>query len=76
VPSLKCTFGEFIEVIVAHGFVLHRQSGTSHAIYRREQGGDVRIVVVAAHNLKEEIKPGTLQSMIRQTGLPKRLFRK
>jgi predicted RNA binding protein YcfA (HicA-like mRNA interferase family) len=76
VPSLKCTFGEFIEIITRQGFVLNRQSGTSHAIYRREQGAEIRSVVVAAHNLKEEIKPGTLQSMIRQSGLPKRLFRK
>jgi predicted RNA binding protein YcfA (HicA-like mRNA interferase family) len=74
VPSLKCTFGELIEVILRNGFVLHRQSGTSHAIYRREQGGEVRRVVVEAHGLKEEIKPDTLQSMIRQSGLPKRLF--
>jgi hypothetical protein len=41
---------------VRNGFVLHRQSGTSHAIYRREQAAEVRSVVVAAHNLKEEIK--------------------
>jgi predicted RNA binding protein YcfA (HicA-like mRNA interferase family) len=41
VPSLKCTFGEFIEIITRHGFVVHRQSGTSHAIYRNEQDGQV-----------------------------------
>ena len=75
-PSLKCTFGEFVEIITLNGFVLHRQSGTSHAIYRREHGAEVRSIVVAAHNMKEEIKPGTLQSLIRQSGLPKRLFRK
>lgn len=75
-PSLKCTFGEFIEIITRNGFVLHRQSGTSHAIYRREHGTDIRSIVVAAQNMNEEIKPGTLQSMIRQSGLPKRLFRK
>jgi predicted RNA binding protein YcfA (HicA-like mRNA interferase family) len=61
---------------VRNGFVLHLQSGTSHAIYRREQAAEVRSVVVAANNLKEEIKPGTLQSMIRQSGLPKHLFQK
>jgi predicted RNA binding protein YcfA (HicA-like mRNA interferase family) len=76
VPSLKCSFGEFIEIIERNGFILHRQSGTSHAIYRREHAGDVWSVVIAAHSIKDEIKPGTLQSMIRQSGLPKRLFRK
>jgi predicted RNA binding protein YcfA (HicA-like mRNA interferase family) len=50
VPRLKCTFGQFVEIIVKNGFSLHRQSGTSHAIYRCEQGGEVRSVVVAAHN--------------------------
>ena len=38
--------------------------------------GEVRFVDVAAHSLNDEIAPGTLNSMIRQSGLSKRLFRK
>src|SRR5574337_1294252 len=31
--------------------------------------------LVAAHRMSDDIRPGTLPSMIRQSGLPKRLFR-
>jgi predicted RNA binding protein YcfA (HicA-like mRNA interferase family) len=35
----------------------------------------VRLVVVACHSENDDIKPGTLSSMIRQSGRPKRTFR-
>ena len=34
-----------------------------------------RLVVVACHSENDDIKRGTLASMIRQSGLPKRTFR-
>jgi predicted RNA binding protein YcfA (HicA-like mRNA interferase family) len=74
VPRLKCTFRRFIEIIEAHGFVLQRQEG-SHRRYRGEHGGQVWLVTVAFHAIGDEIKPETLASMIRQSGLPKKLFR-
>jgi predicted RNA binding protein YcfA (HicA-like mRNA interferase family) len=76
VPRLKCTFGEFIAIIESNGFVLHRHGATSHRRYRAVIGGKVYFVDVAGHNDKDEIAPGTLVSMIRQSGLPKRLFRR
>ena len=75
VPRLNCTFDEFVEIIVAHGFSLHRQGATSHRRYRAEIDGVVYFVDVAGHG-NERIKPGTLKSMIRQSGLPSRIFRK
>ncbi|WP_084705154.1 type II toxin-antitoxin system HicA family toxin [Beijerinckia mobilis] len=75
-PRLKCTFGEFLEILKAHGFILHRHNGTSHAIYRKEDEKGVSFVTVAMHSSGEEIKPDTLRSMIRQSGLPKKIFRK
>jgi predicted RNA binding protein YcfA (HicA-like mRNA interferase family) len=75
-PRLKCTFREFIAIIEKHGFVLHRQGAGSHCRYRAVMDNEVRFVDVAAHNLNDEIALGTLNSMIRQSGLPKRLFRK
>ncbi|MGA9826644.1 MAG: type II toxin-antitoxin system HicA family toxin [Methylocystis sp.] len=33
------------------------------------------LVTVAAHSYSDEIKPGTLAAMIRQSGLPRNLFR-
>jgi predicted RNA binding protein YcfA (HicA-like mRNA interferase family) len=72
VPRLKCTFREFIEIILAHKFWLERQE-SSHRQYKDAAGNRV---TVAAHDLGDEIKPGTLNTMIRQSGLPKSLFRK
>lgn len=68
-------FSRFIEIIRANGFELHRQGSGSHAIYRGVVGGDVKLVTVAAHRMSDEIKPGTLAAMVRQSGLPKGIFR-
>lgn len=68
-------FSRFIEIIRANGFDLHRHGSGSHAIYRAEINNEVKYVTVAAHRMSDEIKPGTLSTMIRQSGLPKNLFR-
>ncbi|MDR3460937.1 MAG: type II toxin-antitoxin system HicA family toxin [Beijerinckiaceae bacterium] len=75
-PRLNCTYGEFIEIIKAAGFTLHRHDGTSHQRWRCVVGGRVRMVDVTPHSLGSQIPLGTLQSMIRQSGLPKNSFRK
>jgi predicted RNA binding protein YcfA (HicA-like mRNA interferase family) len=72
VPRLKCTFRDFISIILAHKFWLERQDG-SHRQYKNDAGNRV---TVAVHDLGDEIKPGTLKSMIRQSGLSQKLFRK
>lgn len=74
-PRLNCTFERFIAILEAHGFALHRHEGTSHRQYRGIVSGQIRLVTVAAHRMADTIKPGTLASMIRQSGLPKALFR-
>jgi predicted RNA binding protein YcfA (HicA-like mRNA interferase family) len=68
------TFREFINILEAHGFELDRQPG-SHRVYKGVVVGRTRVVLVAGHQDGEEIKRGTLNSMIRQSGLPKRVFR-
>ena len=75
-PRLKCTFRDFIQIILKQGFLLVRHDGTSHQVYRGLVDGKPHVVVVAAHHLGDEIKAGTLDAMIRQTGLPKTLFRR
>jgi predicted RNA binding protein YcfA (HicA-like mRNA interferase family) len=76
VPRLKCSYSEFLKIIEGCGFTLHRQGATSHRRYRGVIDGRVRFVDLAPHNPNAEIPIGTLNSMIRQSGLPKRLFRK
>ncbi|WP_234820157.1 type II toxin-antitoxin system HicA family toxin [Rhodopseudomonas palustris] len=48
----------------------------SHRRYVGTVDGKIKNVTVAFHNINDEIKPDTLASMIRQSGLPKHLFRK
>jgi predicted RNA binding protein YcfA (HicA-like mRNA interferase family) len=77
VPRLKCTFREVIEIIEANGFTIvpGRQSG-SHRQYKRTIGSEVRLVTIAYHSINDDVRPDTLASIIRQSGLPKRTFRK
>ena len=75
-PRLKCNFGEFIQIIERHGFLLHRHDATSHRRYRGVVDGEVRFVDIAPHSAKDDVPTGTLQSIIRQSGLSKTLFRK
>ena len=74
-PRLKCTFRDFIKIIEAYGFEIDRQDG-SHRQYVGNVGGTRRIVTVAFHNVGDPIRPDTLKSMIRQSGLSQKLFRK
>jgi predicted RNA binding protein YcfA (HicA-like mRNA interferase family) len=67
-------FRDLIRILEAHGFVLDRQRG-SHRTYKGLVAGKMRVVTVACHRESDEVKRGTLSSMMRQSGLPKRLFR-
>lgn len=67
-------FRDFIRILVKNGFELDRQRG-SHCIYKARIDGRTRLVLVACHSENDDIKPGTLASMIRQSGLPQRTFR-
>lgn len=69
------TFKAFVKIIEAHGFVVDRQNGTSHRIYKGTVAGKTRLVTVAAHNWTDHINPNTLRSMMRQSGLSKKTFR-
>lgn len=67
-------FSRFVQILEENGFELDRTSG-SHRQYQGFVDGHRRLVTVAAHRLGADIKPRNLASMIRQSGLPKRLFR-
>jgi len=67
-------FRDFLRVLAEHGFTQVRQRG-SHRIFQGSAGGKTRVVVVAYHGEGGDIAPGTLKSMIRQSGLDKRFFR-
>ncbi|MBI5888864.1 MAG: type II toxin-antitoxin system HicA family toxin [Deltaproteobacteria bacterium] len=58
--------GELIKVLNKIGFVLKRQSGTSHAIYYRAHDG--KRTTVPVHS-KTVIKRKTLKSILADAGL-------
>jgi predicted RNA binding protein YcfA (HicA-like mRNA interferase family) len=74
VPRLNCTYEEFRLIIEAHGFEMIRHSSGSHCRFRGVVNGVVRLVDWSPHQTNKTIPIGTLQSMIRQSGLPKTLF--
>jgi predicted RNA binding protein YcfA (HicA-like mRNA interferase family) len=68
-------FRDFTAIIEEHGFELKRTTG-SHRQYEGIVAGRIQLVTVAAHRMSDDILPKTLASMIRQSGLPKRAFRR
>ena len=68
-------YRDFIDIIGGHGFKCIRGGGTSHRQYEGFVSGARRMVTVSYHLPSDDIAPGTLASMIRQSGLPKTLFR-
>ncbi len=70
-PKLGVFSGaEICEILHSHGFELVRQRG-SHLMMQRRVGETTITVPVPNHR---EIKIGTLQSIIRQSQLPRDLF--
>ena len=69
-------FRQVVEILLANGFEEIRQGATSHRRLRGEVDGQVALVTVAYHRLSDEPTANTLQSIIRQSRLPKRAFRR
>jgi predicted RNA binding protein YcfA (HicA-like mRNA interferase family) len=61
---------EACRILKAHGFREVRQRG-SHAILQKKIGDSTLTVPVPLH---DPLRPGTLLSIIRQSGLPRTLF--
>ena len=62
------------KILLEHGFELLRQQGS----HRQLQGfvdGRRRIVTLAYHSRNDDVLPKTLASIIRQSSLPRRLFK-
>jgi len=66
-------FRDFTGILLKHGFTLDRQRG-SHRQYKAVVNGKIRLVTVAGRD-GDDIQRPNLASMIRQSGLSKKLFR-
>ncbi|OQW96208.1 MAG: hypothetical protein BWK77_05860 [Verrucomicrobia bacterium A1] len=70
-PRLGVFSGTAIcDLLVGHGFVNVRQRG-SHVVMQKRLDGSTITVPVPLHR---EVCIGTLRSIIRQSGLPRRIF--
>lgn len=65
---------EAIRILLDNGFVLARRRGGSHRQFKRIVDGQIRSVTVAGND-GDDVSKGTLSSIRRQAGLPRRLFR-
>jgi predicted RNA binding protein YcfA (HicA-like mRNA interferase family) len=71
VPRLRVLSGrEVCAILIYHGFAEVRRRG-SHIVMQRTAGGGTTTVIVPDH---AELRIGTLQSIIRQSGLDRALF--
>ena len=61
---------EVCQILARHGFVEVRRRG-SHIVMQKRTGSTTTTVPVPDHS---ELRVGTLQSIIRQSGLPRTLF--
>ena len=70
-PKLRVLSGKDVSKILSkHGFKKVRQKG-SHIFMQKREGNTTITVPVPAHN---ELKLGTLNGIIRQSGLQRSLF--
>lgn len=67
-------YRDFVRIIEAHGFAFDRQRG-SHRQFKGTIAGRVELVTVDFSQPGQDISPRNLASMIRQSCLPKKLFR-
>jgi len=67
-------YRDFVPILVANGFELDREKAT-HKQYKGVVNGQIHLVTVDCSQMGEDISPRNLASMIRQSGLPKKLFR-
>lgn len=67
-------FRAFVRILESQGFSLDREHAT-HKQYRGMVDGRTRLVTVDYDQPGDDIPRRNLASMIRQSGLPKRLFR-
>ena len=74
-PRLILTYDQVLAILLAHGFTLKRNDGGSHRRYEAVIKGKIRYVDLAPHRWSDNVKPGTLSSIMRQSALSKKAWR-
>ena len=68
-------YRDVLSVLQENGFAFKRSGKGSHRIYEGHHSGKIWGVVLAYRQEGDDVKPGTLRSIINQSGLPKSAFR-
>ena len=68
-------YREALDILVSNGFYFKREGKGSHRVYEGNHSGRTWTVILSYSQLGNDIRPNTLRSIIRQSGLPKDLFR-
>ena len=69
-PRKRFSGDALCQLLSRHGFVRVRQKG-SHVVMQQGRANSTKTVIIPMH---KDLKPGTLGSIIRQSGLPRSLF--
>ncbi|OGE19675.1 hypothetical protein A3J19_02575 [Candidatus Daviesbacteria bacterium RIFCSPLOWO2_02_FULL_41_8] len=76
-PSFKpLKYREVTTILKNLGFLQERGTGSSHQTWVLKRNGMSYAVTVAFHGTNQEFRPGTLKSMVRQSGFTKQEFYK
>lgn len=76
-PKFKILkYREIITILKNLGFTQEPGTGSSHQTWTLKRNDKNFAVTVAFHGTNSEFRPGTLSSMIRQSGFSKREFYK
>ena len=70
------TYRQVIRILDENGFYFERYGKGSHRVYEGHHSGKRWSVTLSFSQLGEDVKPGTLSSIIRQSGLPRDAFRR
>ena len=68
------TFIEVSKFLKLHGFVLHGKATGSHFHYKKITTERSFLVILAYHGNKGIIPPGTMNSIVRQSGINKKVW--
>ena len=68
-------YSRVVDVLSENGIKFKREGKGSHRIYEGSYLGTIHSVTLSFARPGADVPPGTLSAIIRQSGLPKNLFR-
>jgi predicted RNA binding protein YcfA (HicA-like mRNA interferase family) len=70
------TYRQVITILEENGFYFERYGKGSHRVYQAHHSGKRWSVILSFGRPGEDVKPGTLSAIMRQSGLSRDVFRR